>query len=556
MADVAYAGGPPSGNPLGSIPGLKQLLLLGGLAGAIALALWLVVWSQGEDWTPIYTQLSERETGPVADALTAAAVPHKVDPATGQILVPQAQLREARMKLASQGLPESDALGIEMIQKESPFGTSQFMEGARYQLALETELARTITKVQGVSGARVHLAMPRQTAFVRDQKKTSASVMLQLYPGRRLERGQVGAIIHLVASSVPELEAGDVTVVDQAGSLLSEADDDDEMSTSTKQLEFTRNVEAEIKRRAEAILLPLVGPGRVQAAATAKLDFTIQESTAQDFDPNQSVVRSEQTALDQRTGGAGAEGVPGALTNQPPGTTPIPPAGAAGAPGANVQNANGTPPVQTLSQRSTKNNEIDQIITHKRTPAGTLMRLSLAVIIDNKSVVGKDGKTTQQPLTPQELERYTALVRDAVGFDEQRGDRVQVINASFSPVAPDDGVVEEEPIWQQPWATSLAKTGLAAVLVLLVAFLVLRPVMKGLFPPAGKGGARVAGPTGAPGGAGLADGMTGDRVTLSAGGVPAQAVNYEQQVAAARNMVGQDPKKAALVVKEWVAADG
>src|ERR1700736_2749979 len=312
MADIVPS--PPRGL-LETIPGLKQVGLLAGVAAAV----WLVIWSQGQNYTVLYGQLSERESGQVMDALTAAGIEFKLNP-SGAVSVPESKAQEARIRLASQGLPQSDSMGIEMIQKESALGTSSMMESARYQSVLETELARTIIKVQGVQSARVHLALPKPSVFLRDARKATASVMLQLYPGRRLEPGQVAAIVHLVASSVPELGASDVTLVDQAGSLLNSPDENAEAAASTRQLEYTRKLEEGYQRRIVELLEPMIGAGRVRATVTADLDFTVTEETHENYDPQKSAVRSEQTSNESRKGGEGSEGIPGALSNQPPGT--------------------------------------------------------------------------------------------------------------------------------------------------------------------------------------------------------------------------------------------
>jgi flagellar M-ring protein FliF len=527
------------------LPGLRQLFLLVGLAGAIAAGLWLVFWSQGPNFATLYSQLSERETAQVVDALQAAGIPHKLDGPSGTVRVPEPQLREARMRLAAQGLPQSDALGVEMIQKDSGFGTSQFMETARYQLAIETELARTIVKVQGVQGARVHLALPHQSAFVRDKRHATASVMLQLYPGRRLEPGQVTAIAHLVASSVPDLETHDITVVDQNGTLLSSPDGNDALSLSAKQLEYTRSVEDGYTRRIEQLLTPLVGAGRVRAGVTADIDYTVTEQSSENYDPQKQVVRSEQTANEQRMAGDIAMGIPGALSNQPPQTTPAPPA-------AKQQPAPAPPPQPVATNnRATRNFEIDRTVSHVLQPTGTVKRLSVAVIVDNKQVLGADGKATSQPLTDKEIERYANLVREAVGFDEKRGDRVEVINASFSSAAAGGETVTEEPWYANAFLKQIARQGVAVLAVLVLALVVLRPIMRTLLAPPRAALARLDG-----GGGDLAR----DKVTLSAGGAGSgqhQGLpNFEQHVAAARSVITQDPKRAAQVVKEWVTADG
>ena len=527
-------------------PGLRQLILLVGLSGAIAAGLWLVFWSQGQNYATLYSQLSERETAQVVDALQSAGIPHKLDGPSGSVTVPEPQLREARMRLAAQGLPQSDALGVEMIQKDNGFGTSQFMETARYQLAIETELARTIVKVQGVQNARVHLALPRASAFVRDQRRATASVMLQLYSGRRLEPGHVSGIVHLVASSVPDLDASDVTIVDQNGSLLSSPDGNDPLAVSGKQLEYTRSLEENYSHRIEQILTPLVGEGRVRAGVTADLDFTMTEQSSENYDPQKQVVRSEQTANDQRMAGDLAMGIPGALSNQPPTTSPVPPAAQQqqrpSAPGAAA-----TPPQPVATtNRATRNYEIDRTVSHVRQATGTIKRLSVAVIVDNKLVPSADAKPTSEPWSAEEIERYTGLVKEAVGFDEKRGDRVQVINASFSPAAAAGDPPPAEPWYASPLLKQLGRQGIAVLLVLALAIVVLRPIMKTLLQPSRGGLGALSG--------GAAGDLARDKVTLSGGSAPLP--NYEAQVAAARSLVTQDPKRAAQIVKEWVSTDG
>src|ERR1700729_79910 len=319
MADIV----PAPQRSIVDIPGVKQVGLLAGVAAAVAAAIWLVIWSQGQNYTVLYGQLSERESGQVMDALTAAGIEFKLNP-SGAVSVPESKVQEARIRLASQGLPQSDSMGIEMIQKDSALGNSSMMESARYQSVLETELARTIIKVQGGQSARVHLALPKPSVFLQDAHKATASVMLQLYPGRRLDPGQVAAIVHLVASSVPELSANDVTVVDQAGSLLNSPDENAEAVASTRHFEQTRKLEESYQQRIIELLEPMLGSGRVRATVTADIDYTVTEETHENYDPQKTAVRSEQTSSETRKGGDGAEGIPGALSNQPPGTSGAP----------------------------------------------------------------------------------------------------------------------------------------------------------------------------------------------------------------------------------------
>jgi flagellar M-ring protein FliF len=551
MADIVPS--PPRGL-LETVPALKQVGLLAGVAAAVAAAIWLVLWSQGQNYTVLYGQLSERESGQVMDALTAAGIEFKLNP-SGAVSVPESKVQMARIRLASQGLPQSDSMGIEMIQKESALGSSSLMESARYQSVLETELARTIIKVQGVQSARVHLALPKPTVFLRDARKATASVMLQLYPGRRLEPGQVTAIVHLVASSVPELSASDVTLVDQAGTLLNSPDENAEQAASTRQFEYTRKLEESYQQRIIELLEPMIGPGRVRATVTADMDFTVTEETHENYDPQKTAVRSEQTSNEQRKGGAGSEGIPGALSNQPPGTSGAPaiPGAAtpgnpalAGAAGAAQSTAASSEP-SSSAQRSTRNFEVDRTLSYVKQPVGVLKRLNVGVVLDDWQKTDADGKLSTAPLSETDIKRFTQLVRESIGLKEDRGDQLNVLNQAFKSSAP-IGPVDAPPLWETPWITQLAKQIVGAALVLVVAFLVLRPLMKSLT----KSAPRL---TAAGGDAGDLD---GDRLSISGQGGKAikLAPSFEQQIAAARTLVGQDPRRAAQVVKDWVSADG
>jgi flagellar M-ring protein FliF len=423
------------------------------------------------------------------------------------------------------------------------------MEGARYQHALETELARTIANLQAIEGARVHLALPRQSAFVRDRRPPSASVFLQMKPGRRLESEQVTAIVNLVASSIPELEAEQVTVVDQQGRLLSAPEGDDEFAAREKQLEIARGMEERYTQRVEQLLAPLVGPGRVRAQVVADVEMSTTEEAREQYRPESQIVRSEQLAEESSRNGAGPQGVPGALTNQPP--TPgvaMPPGVAANAQPAQAQTeaqtaAVGVSPPDNTSKQSTRNYEIDRTVAYTRQPAGRLKRLTVAVLIDNLRVTGEDGAVTETPLAPEQLENITRLVKDAVGFDAARGDSVNVVNASFrGELKPEDILVDKIPLWERPLVRDIAKL-LAGLIVLLVLVLsVMRPLVRGLLgSPRPAQQPKLAGP---------------EPAALPAGqpGVPAP-LDYEGQIAQARTLVTQDPARVAQVVKTWVGND-
>src|SRR5512138_178145 len=526
-------------------PSLKPLAMLIGIAAAVAAGVGVVLWSKEPTYALLYGNLSQQDSAQIAQALDTNGVPYKLDAATGQITVPADRVHDARLKLAGQGLPEGDG-GFAVMSKDPGFGVSQFMEGARYQHALETELARTISNLQPVEGARVHLALPRQSAFVRDRRAPSASVFLQLKPGRRLESQQVTAIANLVASSIPELESGQVTVVDQQGRLLSAPGGDDEFAVREKQLEIARNLEERYTSRIESLLAPLVGIGRVRAQVVADVELSTTEEAREQYRPDSQIVRSEQTAEETSRNGAGPQGVPGALTNQPPTPGVALPPGAAATPAADAsdQNAaapNVVAPPDNTSRQSTRNYEIDRTVAYTKQPAGRLKRLTVAVLVDNLRSTDEDGNVTETPLTAEQIENITRLVKDAVGFNEERGDSVNVVNASFrGEMQPEEVPVDTIPLWQNPLVRDIAKllAGLIVLIVLVVS--VLRPLVRGL----------LAAPKPA-----YTPALPGPEVQQVEASTSAAALDYEGQIAQARSLVNQDPARVAQVVKSWVGND-
>jgi flagellar M-ring protein FliF len=390
----------------------------------------------------------------------------------------------------------------------------------------------------------VHLALPRQSAFVRDRRPPSASVFLQMKPGRRLETEQVTAIVNLVASSIPELEADQVTVVDQQGRLLSAPEGNDEMAAREKQLEIARGMEERYTQRVEQLLAPLVGPGRVRAQVVADVELSTTEEAREQYRPESQIVRSEQTAEESSRNGAGPQGVPGALTNQPP--TPgvaLPPNVPAGAQAANASAqpvAPNTPPDNT-SKQSTRNYEIDRTVAYTRQPAGRLKRLTVAVLVDNLRTTDEDGNVTETALTPEQLENMTKLVKDAVGFDQARGDSVNVVNASFKgELTPEEVQEDPIPLWERPLIRDIAKLLAGLIVLLVIVLMVLRPLIRGLL-----ASPRIAySPAVLPAGQGS--------LPPAAGG---PQLDYDGQISQARSMVTQDAARVAQVVKTWVGDD-
>ena len=533
---------PVKGNDINNIPGLRQILLLVGIAASVALGVAVVLWSQSPNYSLLYGNLEDRDANQVIEALQAAEIPYRLREGTGAIMVPAAQVHQARLELASQGLPQGASMGVELIQQDQGYGMSQFMENARYHHVLETELSRTISNLQPVQNARVHLALPKQSVFVRDREGASASVLLHLYAGRRMERDQVASIVHLVASSIPNLDPGQVTVIDQRGRLLSSPEDSREYALTASQFEHTRRVEESYAERIKDLLVPLIGPGRVRAQVVADLDFTVAEETRQSFAPDRTALLSEEVTASESRGESRPSGVPGALSNQPPPDDT-----------AAAEDTTGTEIVPlSNSSSAVRNYEVDKTISHVRQPSGAVRRLSVAVLVDDMQSINDEGAVESTALTPLELERITDLVKEAVGFDEPRGDTVKVINASFHAPPPLEPA-EEPPFWEKPFVRDLIKQGLGAVLVLVLAFGLLRPMFRGLLQPPQPP-------------AQILSVQAGGEILEAGQGVPAAAPagapalasvprTYDEKVAAAKNLVGQDPKQVAQVVKQWVSTD-
>jgi flagellar M-ring protein FliF len=524
-------------------PQLRPLLLLIGIAAAVAAGVGVVLWTKEPPYSMLFGNLTQQDAAQIVQALEQNGIPYKLDSTTGHIKVPSDRVHDARLQLAGQGLPETSG-GFAMMAKDPGFGVSQFMESARYQHALETELARTISSLQQVEGARVHLALPRQSAFIRDRRPPSASVFLQLKPGRRLESEQVVAIGNLVASSIPELQAEQVTIVDQRGRLLSAPQAGDEFAAREKQLEIARSLEERYTARIEQLLAPLVGPGRVRAQVVADVEMSTTEEAREQYRPESQIVRSEQIAEETSRTGAGPQGVPGALTNQPPqpGVALPPGASATGAP-AEVTQAAVTP--DNTSKQATRNYEIDRTVAYTKVPAGRLKRLTVAVLVDNLRTPDENGKMVETALTQEQLDNMTRLVKDAVGFDESRGDSVNVVNASFMGEPLPEAIAPEEiPLWERPLVRDIAKLVAGMIVLLTLVLVVLRPLVRGLL-ESPKSAMVPALPDNSP--VPIQAAVTGE-----GGSAP---LDYETQIAQARSLVAQDPARVAQVVKTWVGKD-
>ncbi|MBX2882465.1 MAG: flagellar M-ring protein FliF [Granulosicoccus sp.] len=511
---------------------------------ALTLGIGLIFWTMQPQFVPVSQQGGREDTLQIIDLLAQRNVDFKIDPTSGLVLVPSDQATSIQLTLAASGIETGgQAVGLELLQQEPSLGTSHFTESARYQHALETELSRTIASMRNVDSARVHLAIPKQSVFVRDREQASASVMIKPMPGRSVEDEQVNSVINLVASSIPYLESGQVTVVDQWGRLLSTGDNSTSGATRD-QYQYARKLEKLYAERIESLLTPIVGPGRVRAMVTADVDFTLNEQTQELFDPDAAQLRSEQidTEVNRNTG---AGGVPGALTNQPPADGEVDPEG------------NPADAEQTTNESSSevKNYELDKTIRHVRQMPGTIIRLSAAVIIDNKPGVDADGNPISTPLADEELAEYTQIAQEAIGFDQDRGDSVVVFNRGFQPV---EEVVPMDPlpIWEQTWLWTMVRQVLVGLSVLLLVLMVLRPAAKRLVPPRQANLLPAAiddenNPN--------ALDSDASQNSLAASQKNSNALEpppvvYGDILNMARAMAAEDPKRVAKVVKDWVAS--
>lgn len=534
---------------------LKQIILLAGVAGSVAIGLAMVMWSQQPTYSVLYSSLPAERASAVMDTLTTLNIPYQLEKNSGALMVPEAELHNARLKLAGSGIVQSeDGTGLEMIRAEKGFGVSEFMETRKYQHALEVELSRTIESIQQVHKARVHLALPKQSVFIRDRKPASASVMVDIRPGSTLDQQNVRAIMNLVAASIPELSSEQVTVVDQQGNLLSRVERDDALELSNRQFAYRQQVEKAYEERIERLLSAMVPSGLVRVQVSADMDFSSLQESRESFTPDRSVVRSEQITLNGSDKALPpASGVPGALSNQPPSAVTPPPAKA----GEAAATAN------TGSQAVTRNYEVERVLNYTNTPAGAVRKLSVAVVVDSSSLRDSQGKIVRAGPSQAEMDRMTSVVQGAIGYTVDRGDQVTVVGSNFSAPEPLSENESSTPIWQESWFASLVKQSLVGLAVLLLALGVLRPLLKqALSPPSSL-------PALAPGDPQSAsrqfsnspDSYSPNAMQFShsgMNGLPAPApltlsnAELDQRMSAVRLAATEDPRLVAQVVKTWV----
>ena len=540
----------------------QKVVVLVSIAAFIALLVASTTWLKYADYKVLFSNISERDGGSIITALEQLNVPYRFSDGGGAVLVPGDRVHEVRLRLASQGLPKGGAVGFELMENQK-FGISQFAEQVNYQRGLEGELARTIQSIAAVQTARVHLAIPKPTVFVREELKPSASVLLYLYPGRTLEPSQVAGIQNLVAASVPHLPVSNVTLLDQSGAMLSQLKSKlMEAGLDPTQIKYVQELEASVIRRIEGILTPIVGPGNARVQVAADVDFSQTEQTAETHRPNTTPpdisIRSQQTS-ETASATPSAQGVPGALSNQPPvpATAPltqpaVPGVGGAAAPSgppvpgqlnaAGVQAAISSvgQPINTRKD-STINYEVDKTIRHTKQSVGVIKRLSAAVVVNHRK---EAGKATSKPLSDVEIKQINELVKEAMGFSKDRGDTISVANAPFTIIDKNDAGT---PLWKDPEILSIAKdlvkygavAGIIAYLLLGVA----RPMLKSMLDSLPKTSPR----------------HLGSNLNIVADEEedqgPSPAATLEKKIEQARDVAQQNPKIVANIIKDWTGSN-
>lgn len=548
---------------LAALPAARKMGLAAGLAALAAVIVALTLWSSRPDYKVLYANLSDRDGGAIIAQLAQMNVPYQHADGGAAILVPADKVHDTRLKLASAGLPKGSTVGFELMDN-ARFGITQFQERLTFQRGLEGELTRSIEGLAAVSQARVHLALPSQNGFFREQQKPSASVLLRLHPGRTLERAQIAGIVHLVSSSVSELSPKAVSIVDQDGALLTEVADAKAMGLDSNQLQYIANIESGYARRITEILDPVVGRDNLRAQVTADIDFTQSESTSEQYRPNQggepAAVRSQQSAESTQASGGLATGIPGATSNQPP----VPATAPVNAPAQALQAAGAGAPASQGKRDMLTNFELDKTVRVTRNASGTVRRLSVAVVVNHRAVTDARGKAGSAALTPDELAKLSALVRESIGFNAARGDSVQVVNAAFREHARVDA--PELPLWKQPQVLELARQlavpGLLAVLVLVIVFGVVRPALRAvaapttLLTPVGRKVDTVVGDAeGLPALANTLDRPAGQALSAAeaTGLAMITAPMAPEKLQAARQFARDNPVAVANIVRSWVS---
>ncbi|MFM9835539.1 MAG: flagellar basal-body MS-ring/collar protein FliF [Methylophilaceae bacterium] len=521
-----------------------KLFLLAGMAAVIAVMTVIWMWSQQPDYRVLFSNFSDKDGGAIVASLEKMNVPYKFSESGTAILVPAENVHQARLKLAAEGLPKGGNIGFELLENQK-FGVSQFVEQVNFQRALEGELERTIQAIDAVEVARIHLAIPKPSVFVRDQQKPTASVLLNLRGGRSLDAQQVSSVVHLVASSVPDLPSENVTVVDQNGNLLSDTSKKSgDNNLDPAQLKYVEDLQKSIVKRIESIITPIVGSKNVRAEASAEVDFSSLEQAAETYKPNQKpedvAIRSMQSNESKSgNGDASATGIPGALSNQPPAPATAPITAPAGAADANA--ASTTPNPFSVQKNTTTNFEVDKTVRYVQQAMGGIKRLTVAVVVNNIQVTDKAGKVSNRPLTAAEKKQINDLAMQAMGFNKERGDSLTIVNSSFAGEPTEK--LAEVPMWKNPVLIEYVKDALRLLGGIIGMLLLYKKILKPMFTKLTE---PIAIPAYKPDST-VSIGNNQDAVEARRGG----GTGYEQNLDAVKQIAANNPRMVANVVSGW-----
>lgn len=526
-------------------PVIKQLVFLLGIAGGVTLGIILYMSIQEPLYRPLDYQVTPQNMASIVDTLDKAGIRYKMNEQDGIIQIPAKDIQLARLKLSSAGIAKDDGFNFSFLNEQGGIGTSQFLENARYLRALENDLSKTVAAIEGVASARVHIAIPHNNIFADENGKPTASVVVNMAPGISTDKEKVRAIVQIIASSVPGLDPKNVAITDQYGHYLSGILSQDSLYNAD-QLAFQNNIQSYYEKRIESMITTLLGDNKVNVRVYADIDYSQQEEAKEQYDPNQQVLRSEQSVSEQ-SGSSGASGPPGSLSNTPPQSDAEKNPGNGGNNNNNANgNGNGNGSGTSASSAGTsqgknesiKNYELGKSVSYKRSNNPKVKNLSVAVVVDNEMVLDpKTKKYVTKPMDKEKIAKITELVRATIGFDEKRGDKVTVVNSSFSTSKKEEGLISQSHLWEQPWFWDLAKKLLGMLFGFSFLYLLYRRLSSYIRSTPQPAPVKLIG---------YDDDENDKALTPEIQGVKQEKINRLKELA------NREPQRVASVIKNWV----
>jgi flagellar M-ring protein FliF len=502
------------------MPMVRQLLFMLGISASVAVGIVLYMSIQEPIYRPLDYQITSQNMSAIIDTLDKAGIQYKMNEKDGIIYVAAKDIQQARLKLSAAGVAKDDSFNFSYLNDQNNIGSSQFMENARYLRALEGDLSKTISAIQGISAARVHIAIPQDNIFADENRRPTASIVINIAPGLSSDKDKIRSIVQIVASSVPGLDPKNVAITDQYGHYLTGALNEDSIYDA-EQLNYQNNVQSYYEKRIESMITPLIGENKVSVRVYANLDFSEHEEASEAYDPDKKVVRSEQTLTEQNSAQA-ASGPPGSLSNSPPASNSEKKAG--GGQGATQER-----------NQSVKNYEVGKSVSYRKSKSANIESLSVAVVIDNEAQVDpKTNKMISKPLPQDKINKITELVKATIGFDEKRGDKVVVVNSAYIP--PKEMTTTSIPLWNQPWFWDMVKKMVGMTLGFVFLFFLYRKLSRQ---------AKAAATASSEGLLSLDDGSNFN-IT------PEMQQIKQDQINRLKELASRDPTRVALIIKNWI----